>query len=483
MKDRRNFFRNAFGLGAGFFSAAKLASSQHVHTERDSGPPRQSALTQTPDLKDMPFTIDNGVKVFNLIAEPVRQQIAPDKTVDLWGFNGSSPGPTIQITQGDRVRIIVDNRLPEPTSMHWHGFEIPMAMDGGPGISQDPIPPGGRFIYEFTLHQAGTYFYHSHMAMQEMMGMLGAFIMHPKTPYPLPVDKDFVILLQEYAVLPNNTVPNTMNMEFNWLVFNGKAGPATTPLIVRLGDRVRIRMINLGMDHHPIHLHGHTFQTTGTEGGRIPETAWIPGNTVLVGVAQSRDVEFIANNPGDWMLHCHLPHHMMNQMSSNAGPMSRNSAGMPAGVDMNQGMGMLQGMPGAPTGDDYGPSLGRGMGVGSTNEQSVSNGPQSQEQAQSSMPGMHHQMQGTKMKSDVAKDANHVPGFPQDAYMEGPMMAMDEMVRRPQNTGLRPGWSGFMQGMMSFVRVLPPDQYDRVMEAIRNGSPDSMSDMHHDHKL
>ena len=479
MKDRRKFFRNAFGLGAGVFAAAKLAPSQHVHVEPNSDPPRQSALTQTPDLKDLPFTVDNGVKVFHLIAEPVKQQIAPDKTVDLWGFNGSSPGPTIQIVQGDRVRIVVDNHLPEPTSMHWHGFEIPMAMDGGPGISQDPIPPGGRFTYEFTLHQAGTYFYHSHMAMQEMMGMLGAFIMHPKAPYSPAVDKDFVVLLQEYAVLPNNTVPNTMNMEFNWLVFNGKAGPATTPLIVKLGDRVRIRMINLGMDHHPIHLHGHTFQTTGTEGGRIPETAWIPGNTVLVGVAQSRDVEFIANNPGDWMLHCHLPHHMMNQMSSNAGPLSRKPSGMPAGVDMKQGMGMLQGSPGAPTGEDYGPSLGRGMGVGSTNDQSMANGPLSPDQSHASMHGMQHQMKGMQMKSDVAKDANQVPGFPQDAYMEGPMMAMDDMVQRPQNLGLRPGWSGFMQGMMSFVRVLPPDEYDRVMEAVRKGSPGPMPGMHH----
>ena len=507
MKDRRSFFRNAFGLGAGVLSASQLASSQHVHTDprqpaempnssaeqakqqKDSGPP---PIVQTPDLKDLPFTIDNGVKVFNLIAEPVKQQITPDKIVDLWGFNGSAPGPTIQVEQGDRVRIVVDNHLPEPTSMHWHGFEIPHNMDGGPGISQDPIPPGGRFVYEFTLHQAGTYFYHSHLAMQEMMGMLGAFIMHPKAPYTPRVDKDFVVLLQEYAVLPNNTVPNTMNMEFNWLLFNGKAGPATTPIVVRLGDRVRIRMINLGMDHHPIHLHGHTFHTTGTEGGRIPETAWIPGNTVLVGVAQSRDVEFVANNPGDWMLHCHLPHHMMNQMSSNVGPLSRNGAGMPAGVDMNQGMGMLQGTPGAPLGDDYGPSLGRGLGVGSTNEQPIANTPLSPDKSQAAMSGMHHDMSqmsgqmsrmnhgGMNMSSSaIAKNANQVPGFPQDAYMEGPMMAMDKMVERPQNFGLRPGWSGFMQGMMSFVRVLPPDQYDKVMEQIRQGQPMNMPGMHH----
>jgi manganese oxidase len=460
MKNRRSFFRNAFGLGAGILSASKLAPAEQTPVR-----------VETPDIADLPCTVDNGTKVFHLIAEPVKQQIAPNKTLDVWGFNGSAPGPTIQITQGDRVRIVVDNHLPEPTSMHWHGFEIPHGMDGGPGISQDPISPGGRFVYEFTLHQAGTYFYHSHMAMQEMMGMLGAFIMHPKAAYIPRVDKDFVVLLQEYAVLPNNTVPNTMNMEFNWLVFNGKTGPATTPLVVRLGDRVRIRLINLGMDHHPIHLHGHTFHTTGTEGGRIPEAAWIPGNTSLVGVAQSRDVEFIANNPGDWMLHCHMPHHMMNQMSSNVGPMSRKGAGMPAGVDMNQGMGMLNGTPGAPMGDEYGPSLGRGMGVGSTSDQPVANG---------SMQGMHMHdgdMKGN-MKMDIAPNANRVPGFPQDAYMEGPMMAMDEMVERPENYGLRKGWSGFMQGMMSFVRVLPPEEYDKVMEQIRQGKPANPMNMH-----
>ncbi len=236
-------------------------------------------------------------------------------------------------------------------------------------------------------------------------------------------------------------------------------------------------MINLGMDHHPIHLHGHTFYTTGTEGGRIPETAWIPGNTSLVGVAQSRDVEFVANNPGDWMLHCHLPHHMMNQMSSNAGPMSRKGTGMSAGVGMNQGMGMLNGTPGAPLGDDYGPSLGRGLGVGSTNDQTVGNAPLSSDNAHAAMAGMRQG--GMKMDADVAKDANRVPGFPQDAYMEGPMMAMDKMVQRPQNYGLRPGWSGFMQGMMSFLRVLPPDQYDKVMEQVRQGQPMNMPGMQH----
>src|SRR5215831_9958153 len=440
MNGRRNFFRNIFSVGAGVAAASKLARGQRAETESTA----QSLPVRTPDIKDLPFSLDNGVKVFHLIAEPVKQEILPGKVLDLWGFNSSAPGPTIQVNQGDRVRLIVDNHLPEPTSMHWHGFEIPIAMDGMPGLSQDPIKPGGRFVYEFTLHQEGTYFYHPHMAMQEMIGMLGAFIMHPRVARAPRVDRDFVIMLQEYAILPNISIPNTMNMEFNWLTFNGKAGPAITPLIVRLGDRVRVRLINLGMDHHPIHLHGHTFFITGTDGGPIPQTLWYPGNTVLVGVAQARDFEFVANNPGDWMLHCHMPHHMMNQMTSTVGPMTRLGRGMPAGVDMETGMGMLRGTPGVPLGEDYGPSLGRGLGVGSTSDRTVANTPLSAEKAKQAMgamhdmPGMQHGQMD--MSAEIAPNANAVPGFPQDAFMEGPMMAMDDapMVAKPENYGLRP---------------------------------------------
>ncbi len=480
MNNRRSFLQRTMTIGAAALGASRLlAESNRSNASRVKGnlPAREfngaNLPVQTPDVPNLPFVLDNGIKVFHLIAEPVKQQIAPNQTLTLWGFNGSAPGPTIQVNQGDRVRIILENRLPEPTSMHWHGFEIPNDVDGGPGVSQAPIKPGESFVYEFTLHQAGTYFYHSHMAMQEMMGMLGAFIMHPKEPDRPAVDKDFVILLQEYAVLPNNVVPNSMNMEFNWLTMNGKVGPAVTPLIVRLGDRVRIRLINLGMDHHPIHLHGHTFHVTGTEGGRIPESAWYPGNTVLVGVAQARDIEFVANNPGSWMLHCHMPHHMMNHMSSNVGAMTRMRRGpMPAGVSMENGMGMLTGEPGVPTGDDYGPSLGRGMGVGSTNDQPSSNGFVSKQNAGADMPGM--QMQKSN-ESDIAANADSVPGFPQDAYMEGPMMAMDEMVEKPENYELPAGWSGFMQGMMTFVRVLPPDRYDEVIRRIQQAKKQGMS--------
>ena len=215
-------------------------------------------------------------------------------------------------------------------------------MDGMPGISQDPILPGGRFTYEFTVNRNGTFFYHSHMPMQEMMGLIGVFVSHPRVPHTPRVDRDFALVLQGWALLPNNTIPNSLSMEFNWLTFNGKAGPAATPLIVKQGERVRIRLVNMGMDHHPIHLHGHQFYVTGTEGGRIPETAWYPANTVLVGVAQARDIEFEATYLGEWMLHCHLPHHMMNQMVSMVGPMAHVGHGTAAGRGMPEGMGMVR---------------------------------------------------------------------------------------------------------------------------------------------
>src|SRR6266853_6343181 len=475
MGSRRTFIQTAITAAAGLGDASRLLGKDRPDA---SGRPNASTPVPviTPDVKNVPLTMDNGVKVFRLTAEPVKRKIAPWKTIDCWGFNGSCPGPTIQVNQGDRVRIVLENHLPESTAIHWHGLEIPYAMDGMPYLSQRPIAPGSRLAYEFTLHQNGTFFYHSHSPMQQMMGMVGLFILHPRKAHAPVVDHDFGVVLQEWAVLPNNTVPYTSNMEWNWLTFNGVASPMTTPLIIRLGNRVRIRLVNLGMDHHPIHMHGHTFAVTGTEGGRQPQSTWGPGNTVLVGVAQSRDVEFVANNPGDWMLHCHLPHHMMNQMSSNVGPMTRRN-GTPGGLDMERGMGMLR--QGSAISEENGPSLGRGMGVGSTFEQRISN---SALKAESPM-----QHQGMQMgKPEVSKDANSVPGFPQDAFMEGPMMAMDQMVDKPENFGLRPGWSGFMAGMMTFVRVLPPDKYDQIMElrAKQQGKKpmDNMPGMEHSHE-
>src|SRR5579863_9413916 len=315
-ESRRKFFRDAALFGAGFFGLkssleaqepAKRATPNDLYASRPHATHKHAAELkgvsvpfvpmQTPDVPDLPFELDGATKVFRLTAEVVKRKIAPFKTIDAWGYNGSCPGPTIQVHQGDRVRVVFENRLPESTSLHWHGLEIPIEQDGVPWISQKPIAPGEKYTSEFTVHQEGTFFYHAHSAMQEMMGAIGYFIAHPERAYAPHAEHDYGLILQEWAVLPSNSVPNTAAMEYNWLTFNGVSAPMTTPLLARLGSRVRLRIVNLGMDHHPIHLHGNQFVVTGTEAGRAPESTWRSENTVLVGVAQARNIEFEAKYP------------------------------------------------------------------------------------------------------------------------------------------------------------------------------------------
>jgi FtsP/CotA-like multicopper oxidase with cupredoxin domain len=418
---RRRFFQDAAVLGAGLFGTTTLVDAQEragaVKSRTISGAMEKHVPMVSPDIPDLPFTLDGGVKVFRLRAEPLKQKIAPFKTIDVWGYNGSCPGPTIQVTQGDRVRVIFENGLPESTSLHWHGLEVPIEQDGVPYISQKPVAPGGTHTYEFTVHQEGTFFYHAHSAMQEMIGLIGMFIAHPERAYAPHAEHDYGIVLQEWAVLPGNTVPNTAAMEYNWLTFNGVSAPATTPMIVQLGSRVRLRFINLGMDHHPIHLHGHQFVITGTEGGRAPETTWYPTNTVLVGVAQAKVVEFEAKYPGDWMIHCHLPHHMMNSM-----------------------MDLLRD---------------RQIQTANSNEQQA----MQQMQSLSASLGVEH-----AHPSPVAENADRVPGFPQDAFME---MGMDGAVEKPETFGLPANWSAGMMGMMTMVRVLSEKEFAEMQVRIQ----------------
>jgi len=374
--------------------------------------------------------MDGDVKVFRLTAESLKRRIVPFKTLDVWGYSGSCPGPTIQVRQGDRVRIIFENSLPESTTLHWHGLEVPIEQDGVPFVSQKPVPPGGKYLYEFTVHQEGTFFYHAHSAMQEMMGLIGLFIAHPATPYHPRVDHDFGIILQEWAVLPNSTVPNSAAMEFNWLTFNGVSAPAITPMVVRLGSRVRLRLVNLGMDHHPIHLHGHQFVITGTEGGRAPKSTWYPTNTVLVGVAQAKAVEFEAKYPGAWMVHCHLPHHMMNSMSD----LLRDRMIPTADTTDAKALSQME-------------TLSKSIGV----------------------EHVHH--------SPIADNAATVPGFPQDAFME---MPIDAAVAKPETYGLPPNWSAGMMGMMTMVRILPDKDYEDIVARIKAGTPNPPMKMEHD---
>jgi hypothetical protein len=298
---------------------------------------RQMGTVHTLNVPPLGYEMDGDVKVFTLIAQPVirffsegrmsdesfikpsnrftggMHHVHEPKEVKLWGYNGSVPGPTIEVTQGDRVRIMVKNELPEPTSIHWHGLEVPNEMDGAGGVTQPPTPPGETFIYEFTVHQVGTFMYHTgfNMMKQDSMGLGGFFVIHPKKPKH-KTDRDFAMMLQAFALLPGNDRPNLVTMDFNWFTFNGKVAPDVEVMTVRRDDRVRIRFANLTMNSHPIHLHGHTWKVVGTEGGPIPESAQWPGNTINVPPGTTRDVEFIASNPGVWRLHCHKLHHVVN---------------------------------------------------------------------------------------------------------------------------------------------------------------------------
>jgi hypothetical protein len=271
----------------------------------------------TPNGVTLPWKMEGGVKVFHLIAEPVKCEIAPGMVGNCWGYNGHTPGPTIEAVEGDRVRILVTNKLPEATSVHWHGLLLPNGMDGVSGLNQKSIEPGETYAYEFTLRQHGTQMYHPHSdeTQQMALGMEGFFIIHPRKQEK-KIDRDFAIFLQEWNFPPGAATPNPVTMtDFNTFTFNSRAYPGTEPLVVKRGQRVRIRLANLSMDSHPIHLHGYSFREVGTDGGDIPLSAQYPETTVNVPPGETRDIEFVADAPGDWIFHCHKSHHAMNAMN------------------------------------------------------------------------------------------------------------------------------------------------------------------------
>ncbi len=272
----------------------------------------------TPNGVSLPWKMEDGFKVFDLTVEEIEWEIAPGMVVKAWGYNGRTPGPTIEVVQGDKVRIYVTNLLPEQTAVHWHGLLLPPGMDGVSGLTQRGIPTGDTFLYEFTVNQPpGTQMYHSHgdEMVQIGLGSMGFFIIHPSDPDFRPVDRDFAIFLSEWSVEPGSSVPDPSVMtDFNIFTFNSRAFPGTEPLVVKTGDRVRIRIANVAQDAHPVHLHGYQFKVTGTDGGPIPESAQWPETTVLVAPGQTRDFEFVADVAGDWAMHCHKRHHPMNAM-------------------------------------------------------------------------------------------------------------------------------------------------------------------------
>ncbi len=264
----------------------------------------------------LPYTMNNGVKEFHLVAEEIEHEFAPGSVAKCWGYNGSTPGPTIEAIEGDRVRIYVTNHLKEHTTIHWHGLLLPSGMDGVGGLTQPQIAPNETFAYEFTLKQHGTHMYHPHAdeMIQMGLGMMGMFIIHPRNGERTPIDRDYCFITHNWAMHPGTYRPDpSVLQDFDLWTFNSKVFPAIDPVVARTGERVRVRIGNLSMWNHPIHMHGVQFWVTGSDGGRWPKTAWRSEVTEIVGVGQTRDIEFIAE-PGDWAFHCHMAHHTMNTM-------------------------------------------------------------------------------------------------------------------------------------------------------------------------
>ena len=239
--------------------------------------------------------IEKGVKIFDITAKKIRWETAPGQIVEAWAYNEQLPGPQIRVVEGDRVRLIVKNELSESTAVHFHGLELPNAMDGVPFITQPPIKPGETFTYEFTAPNPGSHMYHSHhnAATQVGLGLLGAFIIEPKNPLPIEkVDQDYILVL---------------NDGMHGYTLNGKSFPATEPLVAKLGQKLRIRFMNEGMMIHPMHLHGMHMTVIAKDGWMQP-APW-KCDTLNIAPGDRWDVIVNCNNPGTWAFHCHiLPH-------------------------------------------------------------------------------------------------------------------------------------------------------------------------------
>ena len=325
MLNRRRLLAGAAVLGAGLVSRADAASIPEAPLQSSPAmqpplhPPNGRPYNPVVTLNGwtLPWRIKDGWKEFHLIAEPVVREMAPGMKAHLWGYNGQSPGPTIECVEGDRLRIFVTNKLPEHTTVHWHGILLPNGMDGVGGLNQPQIPPGKTYVYEFQMKKSGTFMYHPHAdeMVQMAMGMMGFFVVHPADPARHRVDRDFVFLIASYEIEPGAATPKVATMtEFNLWAFNSRVFPGIDHLAVRQGDRVRIRVGNLTMTNHPIHMHGYDFKVTCTDGGWVPASAQWPEVTIDMPVGGMRAFEFDAVYPGDWALHCHKAHHTMNAM-------------------------------------------------------------------------------------------------------------------------------------------------------------------------
>jgi FtsP/CotA-like multicopper oxidase with cupredoxin domain len=290
----------------GSSAAPASSASNQTHTPEEMDRLHAEGLQKFLENQATPITagkgnlplepeIVDGVKVFHLTCDEVQWEVEPGKVLAARGYNGAVPGPILRATEGDRIRVIVQNNLTESTTIHWHGLYVPNNMDGVPYINQDPIKSGDTFTYEFTLRNSGTHMYHSHHNSLDQVnrGLLGAFIVDPKDPSTYPAyDREYIMVL------------NDLSLGFT---INGKSFPATDAVVAKKGERVLIRYMNEGVMNHPMHLHGMPQQIIAIDGWPRTPPQWC--DTVDVAPGNRYDVLVEATEVGVWAFHCHILSH------------------------------------------------------------------------------------------------------------------------------------------------------------------------------
>ncbi len=255
------------------------------------------------------------VRAYELVVRPAPWELAPGVTVQAVTYDGTVPGPTIHVKEGDTLRVSVKNLLSQDTSIHWHGLHVPYAMDGVPGVTQPPIKPGETFTYEFVASHAGTFMYHPHVNSVEQIdnGLYGLLVIDPQQPDVPAFGREFSMVLGAWTVGMEQAVAmDGMNMNYNYFTINGKAYPANEPWTVRTGDKVRVRLVNMSNLVHPMHLHGQDFKVIAKDGEPVPAANQQWMNTLAINSGETYDIAFIADNPGIWVFHCHELHHTEN---------------------------------------------------------------------------------------------------------------------------------------------------------------------------
>ncbi len=275
------------------------------------------------------------LREFHLVAKETRWELARGKIIKAMTYNGQVPGPEIRVREGERVRVVLKNELQEPTTVHWHGVDVPNAMDGVPGITQKPVQPGETFVYEFEARPSGTRWYHTHFRGENKLdqldlGLAAPLIIEPAAPEPFPFDREYTLVLDDWATGTGRPVPDTpagtagargsmggmmgggmmggmmgggQHPAYDAMTINGKVYPATEPLRVRKGERVRLRLLSASAEHtHVIRLAGHRLQVTHADGNPLQRPVAV--DAVPIAPAERYDVQFVADRPGAWFLYC-----------------------------------------------------------------------------------------------------------------------------------------------------------------------------------